>query len=183
MHEPPSAHDWHLLVVTGGLAAGKTSVAVEVGELVSARGEPVSVVDLDQLCWTTPAPWTGRTVGDVLHGSLTAVLPVHASAGVHLLVLPRLLRGRADLAHVVDAVRPASLLVVEVAAPDDVRAARLLARDAGSTLEGHLDEVAAMRPETGLADVVVRSDGRTVADVAREVLELWDDVRAGRRRR
>lgn len=170
----PAEVHWHVLVITGGLGAGKTSVAVEVGALLDARGTPCSVVDLDQLCWTSPAPGSGLDVSDVLHGSLAAILPVHARAGVRRLVLPRLLLAEADLDGLRGALGDAEVLVVELAAAPEVRAARLRARDSGSTLTGHLDELEAMLPTPGLADAVVATDGRAVDDVAREVLRRWD---------
>lgn len=174
VHRAPGEGPWQVLVITGGLGAGKTSVAVEVGALLDERGTPCSVVDLDQLCWTSPAPGSGLDVADVLHGSLAAILPVHARAGVRHLVLPRLLLADADLTGLRGALGEAEVLVVELAAATGVRAARLRVRDSGSTLAGHLDEMDAMVPPPGLADVVVTTDGRAVVDVAREVLRLWD---------
>lgn len=161
-------------MVTGGLGAGKTSVAVEVGEMLEAREEPVSVIDLDQLCWTSPATWSPLTVDDVLHGSLAALLPVHAAAGVHRLVLPRLLRTREEVEAVRVTIGPVSMLVVELTAPPDVRAQRLHRRDSGAVLGGHLTEVDTLVPDDGVADVRLPTDGRGVRDVAREVVRLWD---------
>lgn len=173
MHEPTAPHAWHVLLLTGGLGAGKTSVAVEVGEILSGLGTPVSVVDLDQLCWTAPAPWSGMAVEDVLAGSLAAILPVHAAAGVQHLVLPRLVRTRDEVARLRGTLLPASLLVVELTAPEPVRAARLRGRDGGRTLAEHLEEVAELMPEPGVADQVVPTEDRAVEDIAAQVVGLW----------
>lgn len=163
-----------VLLVTGGLGAGKTSVAVELGELLAARGTSSSVIDLDQLCWTTPDPASGVGVIDVLAASLRAVLPVHEEAGVHRFVLPRLLRDAADVQAVADAVAPARVVVVLLTADARERERRLLRRDSASTLEGHLDDVERLLPDPATADIAVATDGRTVADVAAEVLTRWD---------
>ncbi len=163
-----------VLLVTGGLGAGKTSVAVEVGELLAARGTPSSVIDLDQLCWTTPDPASGLGVMDVLASSLRALLPVHEQAGVHRFVLPRLLRDSDDVQAVADSVAPARVVVVLLTADAGERERRLLRRDSASTLEGHLAEVEGLLPDPATADIVVATDGRTVADVAAEVLSRWD---------
>ncbi len=174
VHEPTAPHPWHVLVVTGGLGAGKTSVAVEVGEVLDARGEPVSVVDLDQLCWTSPAGSSSLTVDDVLHGSLAALLPVHAAAGVHRLVLPRLLRTAAQVGALREVIGPASMLVVELTATAEARTERLRRRDSGAVLDGHLTEVGTLLPDDGAADVRLATDGLAVRDVALEVVRLWD---------
>lgn len=176
MHEPTSPHAWHVLVLTGGLGSGKTSVAVEVGEVLEARGEPVSVVDLDQLCWISPATWSPLTVDDVLLGSLAALLPVHAGAGVHRLVLPRLLRTTTEVDALRGVVGPVSLLVVELTATADTRAERLRRRDSGGVLDGHLVEVASLLPDDGVAAARLETGGRGVREVAAEVVRLWDDA-------
>ena len=176
MHEPAAPHPWHALVLTGGLGAGKTSVGVEVGEILSALGTPVSVVDLDQLCWTAPAAWSGMAVDDVLFGALAAILPVHAAAGVQHLVLPRLVRSRAELAHLRAALGEASVVVVELTAKESTRAERLRGRDSGSTLDEHLDEVGSLLPEPDVADHVLVTDGLSVEQAAAEVVRLWDSV-------
>jgi len=173
MHEPTSPHAWHVLVLTGGLGAGKTSVAVEVGEILSSLGTPVSVVDLDQLCWTAPAPWSGVAVDEVLAGSLAAILPVHAAAGVQRLVLPRLVRTPAEVEQLRASIGPASLVVVELTASETEREARVRSRDTGRTLADHLEEIADLVPEAGVADQVVATDGRAVEDVAADVVRIW----------
>lgn len=177
MHEPTSPHAWHVLLLTGGLGAGKTAVAIEVGEILSGLGTPVSVVDLDQLCWTAPAAWSGMAVDDVLTGSLAAILPVHAAAGVQHLVLPRLVRTEAEVEQIRRTVEPTSLLVVELTAPAAVRADRLRGRDSGRTLAEHVDEVADLIPEDGVAAHRVATEGRTVEDVADAVVHLWGATR------
>jgi hypothetical protein len=163
-----------VLLVTGGLGAGKTSVAVKVGELLAARGTPSSVIDLDQLCWTTPDAASGFDVTDVLASSLRALLPVHQAAGVHRFVLPRLLRDADDVESVAGAVAPARVVVVLLTADARERERRLVRRDSASTVQGHLDEVELLLPDPAIADIVVATDGRTVAEVAAEVLSRWD---------
>ena len=163
-----------VLLVTGGVGAGKTSTAVEIGALLDARGEASSVIDLDQLCWITPAPGSGMSVSDVLHASLAAMLPVHVAAGARRLVLARLLLGEDDVSGLRGVLGDADVRVVELVAPDSVRAARVAGRDAGTVLAGHLEEIGSLVPAAGLADHVIATDGRSVAEVAAEALSWWD---------
>jgi adenylylsulfate kinase len=127
------------LLLTGTVGAGKTSVAVEIGERLEAAGLPYSVIDLDWLCWISPAPAGGRSVHDVLIEALAAVWPVHRAAGVQRLILARGLRDGAEIDSVRAAVPDVDLQVVQLVVDHDVVRRRLRERDTGAQLAQHLE--------------------------------------------
>lgn len=67
------------LLLTGGLATGKTVVIKEVVAIASTRGLRAAAIDLDWLSWTT-----GATIGvdDLIARNLRAVAGTDAAAGV-----------------------------------------------------------------------------------------------------
>ncbi|GAB3687521.1 hypothetical protein GCM10027589_55950 [Actinocorallia lasiicapitis] len=158
------------VLLTGGLATGKTTVAADLGELLQERGRRVAVIDLDWLCWTS--------AGDV-HGLLTANLRAvaanYTAAGVTELVLARALLEPAHLTAVTDALPGWTVRVIRLSACAATVAARLRGRDGGAILDGHLAEAAAFQKavETaGVEEAVVANDGRPVRAVAAEIEAL-----------
>lgn len=48
------------ILLTGTVGVGKTTVLIEIGELLDAGQEPYALVDLDWLAWIRPAAGSGR---------------------------------------------------------------------------------------------------------------------------
>lgn len=134
------------VLLTGTVGAGKTSVAVEIGERLEVAGVPYSAIDLDWLCWISPAPDRGRSVHDVLVDSLAEVWPVHRAAGVQRLILARGLRDAAEIDGVRAAVPDVDLQVVQLSADHEVIRRRLGERDTGAQLAQHLELLEALEP-------------------------------------
>jgi predicted kinase len=134
------------VLLTGTVGAGKTSVAVEIGELLQAAGLPYSVIDLDWLCWISPAPDRGQSVHDVLVEALGAVWPVHRAAGVQRLILARGMRDAVEIDSVRAAVPDVDVQVVQLAVDHDVVRRRLGERDTGAQLAQHLELLEQLDP-------------------------------------
>lgn len=149
---------------------GKTSVLVEIGELLERGADPYGLVDLDWLAWLRPAADSGATVCDVLTRNLGHVWATFRDAGVRRLVLARAVSEREEAEAIRRALGGAELFVVRLVAPRAVIDARLRARDSGSELADHL---ASLEPGDA-GDATVSTHGQDPAAAAREVL-----VRAG----
>lgn len=167
--------DDRAVLLTGTLGSGKTVLAVEIGEVLEERGVPYAVVDLDWLGWIYPGPDGDEDAPfRLIVANLTDAWPRFRAAGARRLVMARLVERREH----VDALRRALpglvLAVVRVDASPETAAARLRARDAGATLDHHLEESAAFREvvaRAGVEDMVVSNDGRPIREVALEVLD------------
>jgi len=157
------------------MGAGKTAVAIEIGEFLELREQPFALVDLDWLGWVQPAPASLLTQRSVLAQNLRLIWPTFCEAGVERLVLARYVEDRAQLDEFGAALPGVELFVVRLVAPQAVIERRLRARDSGAQLAEHLAETAvfAARGEaSALEDAVVVNGDRPLADVAAEVLAL-----------
>jgi hypothetical protein len=165
--------DFRVLLLTGTVGVGKTSVLLEIGESLAQDGAPYALVDLDWLAWLRPSRGSGLTVQDVLTRNLAHAARTFHRAGVERLVLARALRTADEVDAIRGALGPCELTVVRLTAEPGVIAARLGARDAGARLAEHLAEArsfAAAAEASGIGDVVLATDDRSIASVAREAL-------------
>lgn len=127
------------VLLTGTVGSGKTSVAIEIGERLEVAGVPYSAIDLDWLCWISPAPDHGRSVHDVLVESLAAVWPAHRAAGVQRVILARGMRDADEIDRVRAAVPDVDLEVVQLSVDHELIRRRLRERDSGAQLAQHLE--------------------------------------------
>jgi hypothetical protein len=160
------------VLLTGGLATGKTAVAKEVVVVASDLGLRAAALDLDWLGWAT-----GTTIGldAMIARNLSAVGENYARAGVDRLVLARAMIDPSGLQSVARALAGWELTVIRLASPRSVVEQRLRARDSGSELLEHLAEIDEMTAKVTAAApgaLVVVNDGRDLGDVAREVMRL-----------
>lgn len=162
-----------VLLITGTVGSGKTSVLLEIGEALDHDGCPYAIVDLDWLAWLRPSAASGATVQGVLTANLGHVARTFRAAGVERMALARAVRSTAEVEAIRDALGPCELTVARlVAAPAEI-ARRLDARDTGAQLAEHHAEAGALAAEAaaaGIGDFVVATDDRAIASVAQEVL-------------
>ena len=144
-----------VLVINGTMGAGKTTIAAAVHDLLAERDAHVGYVDADVLCQATPTPASDPFLQGLLFDNLAAIAPHFRSRGYGLMVLPRVVEDPADRdryarAFADAASGPAEVAIVRVDAPEDVRVARLDAREP----EGHWQSFA--RDRTVELDAILR---------------------------
>ncbi|QIT10299.1 AAA family ATPase [Clavibacter michiganensis] len=162
------------LFLGGRSGVGKTTVAAEVSRILAAADVAHALIEGDALDQAHPEPW--RQGIPLAERNLAAIWRNYREAGwtrviftntVSVLELPALL---AALGGEVEAVG------VLLTADDATAAARLAGREIGSGLADAIARSASAAPrlEAGSADAVHRltTDGRTVAEIAAEVVAL-----------
>ena len=90
----PESVTLRVLLITGTVGSGKTSVLLEIGEALGRDGRPYAIVDLDWLAWLRPSAQSGATVQGVLIENLAHVAGTFRAAGVERLALARAVRRR-----------------------------------------------------------------------------------------
>jgi len=129
------------LLLTGGLGAGKTSVALAVGEALEQAAVPGVVMDLDWLCWAWGPQLSDDGVHELLCRNVAAVVPNLLAAGAERLVLARGLLHSHDLDALREALGTIPLTVVRLTVSEETARTRLQARDDGQQLAEHLAEL------------------------------------------
>jgi hypothetical protein len=160
------------LILTGGLATGKTAVAQEVVAAAADLTLSVAAIDLDWLGWATGGT---RDLDELIGRNLTDVAANYAQAGIENLVLARAVLSPSSLQSVREALPGWNVTVVRLHASRATVERRVRARDSGAELEEHLaeiDEVTARAIKTVPSAPVVLNEDRTLREVALEVMRL-----------
>jgi hypothetical protein len=158
------------VLITGLFGSGKSSVAVEMADILEKRGVRCAVVDLDWLSWG----WAGDEAGAehrMMLRNLAPVIDNYLDAGVRRFILARAIQEGWELESL-RASLPVALRVVELRVPwaeierrlrSDVTTARADdLRDAAS--------LAASSDGSSIGDITVSND-RPIKDVATDILD------------
>lgn len=163
-----------VLLITGPVGVGKTSVLGEVTELLEAAGVPFAAVDLDNLSWCYPTPaGDDRFRSGLTFQNLAAIWTNFKSAGAQRLVIARVVERRAELDRYRDAVPGAEITVVRLEASGPTLQRRVAQREIGIGREWHANratELADIMERARIEDLLVKTDGRSVNEIAREIL-------------
>ncbi len=87
-----------VLLVTGPVGVGKTTVGSEISALLNRAGEPHAFVDMDSLRWCHPSPPHDPFNIALAMRNLAAVWANFRAAGAGRLILADVLESRDDLA-------------------------------------------------------------------------------------
>lgn len=162
-----------VMLITGPVGVGKTTVAGEVSELLEQAGVPHAFVDVDSLRWSYPSPADDRFRTRLAMRNLAAVWVNFRAAGAERLVLSDVVEARDELDRYRAAVPGARITVVRLRAAVETLAARVAAREQGSGRDWHLAraaELAAQMDRDAVEDILIETDGRSLAEIAREAL-------------
>jgi len=164
------------VLITGLFGTGKSSVAVEIADILEKRGLPYAAIDLDWLCWGSAGEGDGAE-HRMLLANLAPLVENYRAAGARLFVLARSLRNREEL----DALR-ASLAIplrtVELIVPFEEIERRLGADITAGRADDLRDAAAwaAAGEGGGFADLTVGNEG-PLREVAGSIVRslLWID--------
>jgi tRNA uridine 5-carbamoylmethylation protein Kti12 len=118
-----------VLVLTGPVGVGKSTVASEAARLLREAHVSYALADLQHLGNAWPPPPDDQWNERVIHRNLACMWSNFRAAGASRLILCRVLECRSLLRHIADAVPGSKISVVRLRAPLDVLHTRLRARD------------------------------------------------------
>lgn len=165
------SHQTKVLVITGSMGAGKTTILGEASDLLTESNIAHAAVDVDALgIYHVPGALT-----DLEGENLAAVWRNYAAVGIDRLLIALALESAADLERLRSALRDAELTVCRLRAGVKTMRGRVRQRERGIFRVRYVDRVATLESrleEARVEDYSVETEGRTVTDVARKMLEL-----------
>lgn len=162
------------IVITGPVGVGKTTVAGEMGLLLRDAKIAHATVDFDQLSECYPRPVDDDRWGTKLGlMNLAALWKNYERSGARRLVIARVLESRSELDGFREVVPGAEIQVVRLRAAPETLQSRVRRRGPGRGMKWHLNraiELAPLMDAQQIEDVLVETDGRDAAGIARDIL-------------
>jgi GNAT superfamily N-acetyltransferase/predicted kinase len=168
-----------VLVVSGTMGAGKSAVASAIGDALRERGARYGWIDGDALCQAGPTDDGDPFNQALLFDALAGVAPAYRRRGLGTVIVARVVEDPDDRDRYARAFRsdggPADVTIVRVTAPEEVRLARIDAREPeGPWREfgrARTVELEASLDALGLEDLSVENADRPAAEAAAELLD------------
>ena len=162
-----------VLILTGPVGVGKSAVADQISHLLGEVGAAHALIDMDWLrsCYPSPAD-------DPFHEALglqnlATVSTNYRAAGARRLILVDIVESRGELASYREAIPGAEIIVVRLTATLPTIVRRLEGRESGEGLRWHQNraaELVTQMDEQAVEDLLIETEGKTVLEVARDIL-------------
>ncbi len=161
-----------VLLLTGSVGVGKTSVAGTLSGLLTAERIPHAVADMDWLRYCYPLSANDPYNTALGLRNLAAVWTNYHAAGAHCLITTTVVESRADVLAVQQVIPGAAVFVVRLRASLPTILRRLAARETGEGLQWHQQRAAALVTQmerTKLEDLLIDTEDKAIDVVAAEI--------------
>jgi adenylylsulfate kinase len=159
-----------VIVITGTMGSGKTTVLAEASDLLKARGVTHAAIDLDALAI---AYLPDDPLIEMAYRNLASIWANYAALGITRLLLAGAIENIDELKRI-RAVMPASRIVIcRLTATLETMRRRVSLREPGmlhDTLVARVLELDTILDRAGLEDFSLTNEGHSVTDVATELL-------------
>jgi GrpB-like predicted nucleotidyltransferase (UPF0157 family)/gluconate kinase len=164
-----------VVVLSGPVGVGKTTVAGAVAEMLAERGVAHLFVDLDALTDISPRSPGDSFAWGVASAALGGVWAVGRASGARVLIVAQVVERESDRTALADAVPGADVRIVRLEASRESLAQRLQARHRpGPALDWHWRRALTLKAKLaqwGPSDVVVDTTSLEPVDAAAVILE------------
>jgi len=163
-----------LLVITGPVGVGKTTIGNEVSSVLERREVAHTFIDMDALAQTYPRSPKDRFGDELALVNLRAVWANCVAAGSENLIVARIVEARRNVEDIQRAVPGSRLLVCQLRATKESLIERVRKRELGAGRDRHEAralELAQSLRNKAPADFIVETEGRSVPDIADEIVE------------
>lgn len=169
-----SDHAIPLVMISGPVGVGKTSVGNEVSEQLIKLGIAHTFIDIDVLAQTFPRPGDDPFGSRLANENLASVWRNCAKAGSLNLIIAQVMETQREVGALERAIPGSEAVVFQLRASEAVLRERVGKREIGSGHDWHVAralELARSLALAGPADHVIETDGRQVSEIAMEIVE------------
>ena len=164
-----------VLLLSGPVGVGKTTVAGELGDALETRGISNTVVDLDGLRWSYPRPARDPWNNDLGLENLRAIWGNAFRRGIRNLIVATVVETEEFVAAVQDALGEVTIRTCQLSATRETLIERVERREIGSGRDWHVARAQELAGQLAgnhtPADLRVATDARDVIDIARELAD------------
>lgn len=168
-----------VLLISGSMGAGKTTVLGEASDLLLQRECVHAAIDLDAIAFHA----LSHASADALHRiAIRTIFQNAINEGVTHFLIAVAIESRASLDELRSIFEDAKFAVCRLVASVETMQARLRMREPGMRQQEFVDrsrDLDTILAAAGVDDFTVSNDGRSITDVAREVLERAHWIDAG----
>jgi predicted kinase len=160
-----------MIVISGSMGAGKTTVLGEASDLLVAAAIAHAAIDLDGVA---AAGLSDEAATDLVYRNLRSLYANVVDAGLTRVLLAEAVESRGELDRIRDAAPAADVVVCRLIAPVATLQQRLRTREPGMLQDSFVARAADLDrvlERAGVEDFTVVNDARSVTDVARELLQ------------
>jgi adenylylsulfate kinase len=166
---PPAAE--RLLIITGSMGSGKTTVLGEASDILALRGIPHAAIDLDALGIAHLPPGTSNH--GLTYHNLKSVWENYAACGLSHLLLAGAVEDRAELERCRGAVSAGKTVICRLTASIETMQQRVRGREPGTLQQKYVARVAELEvvlDRSRVENFSIANENRSVSDVAHEML-------------
>jgi hypothetical protein len=163
-----------LLVITGTMGSGKTTVLAEASDILKSLKIPHAAIDLDAL---GVAYMPERQLENEMYENLSSISNNCGRLGVTRLLVARAIESRAELNRCCRAVGATETMVCRLVASDQTTERRVAERERGMLRQQLIERVTKLNTildAAGIEDFRITNEDLVVTDVAHKIL-----IRAG----
>jgi predicted kinase len=162
--------DVQVILITGTMGSGKTTVLGEASDILSAHGIMHAAIDLDGLAvWYAPT----TALRDVAYRNLSSVWRNYAAGGMTRLLLAAAIESREELSRIAAAIPNSAMVICRLKAELGTMQQRVSVREPGmlhDTFVARVAELETILDGAALEEFSLVNDARPVTDVASELL-------------
>jgi len=159
-----------LLIITGTMGTGKTTVLLEASDILTAAGIVHAAIDLDTL---NISHLPDVTADELMFRNLASVWSNYQAAGIRRLLLAYAVENAADLKRIRALIPDAQIVICRLLARMAIAEGRVRTREPGMLQEkfvARVGELEKLLDDAHLEDFSITNNHASVTSVAREML-------------